>query len=316
LSAYLFFIKLILLPVESEIFFYRLSMRRTGSYSYLFIINPKAGKGRFRKLIPYIKSNFPSHIPYDIVISQFPGEARDMIRKRFDEYDVFVAAGGDGTVNEVSGELINSGKLLGLIAIGSGNGLARSMGIPLDYRKALEVLIKSGTRRIDTIKINDRTFINMAGTGFDGYVARRFEGSGKRGIIPYAKIVPRAIISHKPQVFSIQVDGVKMTKKAYMISIANTTQFGGGAHICPPARPDDGIAHLVILRSFRYFLIPGMAVRLFAGNIQKSKAIEIYHGKNLIISGDKLCTHIDGEPVELGDKLEISVIPESVSIIC
>ena len=101
-----------------------------------------------------------------------------------------------------------------------------------------------------------------------------------------------------------------------MISVANTTQFGGGAHICPPARPDDGIAHLVILKSFKYFLIPGMAVRLFTGNIQKSKALEIYKGKNIIITGDKLCTHIDGEPVELGDKLEISVIPGSVSIIC
>ena len=291
-------------------------MDNPSGHKFLFIVNPKAGKGRFRKLIPLIKSSFPSSIRYDIVISQFPGEARDMIRKWFGEYDVFVAAGGDGTVNEVGSELINTSKHLGIIPIGSGNGLAREMGIPLDPKKALDLLAKAKKKKIDTIKINDRTFINMAGTGFDGYVARRFEDSNKRGIIPYIKLVPQAIINHKPQEFEIEIDGKKISKKAYMVSVANTTQFGGGAHICPPARSDYGIAHLVVLKSFRYYLIPGMAIRLFTGNIEKSRAIEVYQGKEISISGKNLCTHIDGEPVELGDELKISVIPKSVSIIC
>ncbi len=291
-------------------------MRDQDSLRYLFIVNPKAGKGRFKHLIPYIKKEFPQNIPYDIVISQFPGEAREMMQKRLNEYDVFVSAGGDGTVNEVSGELINTGKHLGMIAIGSGNGLARELGIPLNYKRALRVLQKARPRIIDSVRINSRTFINMAGVGFDATIARRFEGFGKRGICPYIRIIPQSLVSYKPQNYEIIIDGRQIFRTAYMVSIANTTQFGGGAHICPPAKPDDGILNIVILNPFRYNRIPGMAYSLFTGRIERSKALEIYSCKKIFIKGDNLCTHIDGEPVELGDELEISIIPQSISVLC
>jgi len=291
-------------------------MLNINNLRYLFIINPKAGKGQFRVLIPHIKNEFPSDIQYDITISQFPGEARNFIQKRMDEYDVFVAAGGDGTVNEVSGELINTGKHLGLVAIGSGNGLAREMGIPLNYHRALRVLQTAKTKVIDAVNINSRSFINMAGVGFDGTIARRFEGFGKRGIWPYMKIVPQAIISYKPREYEIVIDGKSIWRTAFMISLANTTQFGAGAHICPPARPDDGIIHIVVLKPFKYNHIPGMAYYLFTRQIDRSKAIEIFSGKEVIIRGKDLCAHIDGEPVELGDELKASIIPASVSVIC
>ena len=159
-------------------------MVRESNLRYLFIVNPKAGKGRFKKLIPLIKNWFPKNIPYDIVISQFPGEARDMIGKRFEEYDVFVAAGGDGTVNEVSAELVNTDKHLGIIPIGSGNGLARSMGIPLNYWRSIRRLYKGKPRLIDTVRVNSRSYINMAGVGIEGSITRKFEEAGKRGIAP------------------------------------------------------------------------------------------------------------------------------------
>jgi len=101
-----------------------------------------------------------------------------------------------------------------------------------------------------------------------------------------------------------------------VLFIANTTQFGGGAHICPPARPVDGIINLVILKPFKYIRIPGMTYLLFTRHIEKSRAIEIFSGRKINIKGKNLITHIDGEPVELGDELEISVIPRSISVIC
>jgi len=286
------------------------------SFRYLFIVNPKAGKGRFKSLIPYIKNEFPKYIPYDIAISQFPGEARDMIRKRFNEYDVFVAAGGDGTVNEVSSELIHTDKHLGVIAIGSGNGLARELGIPLNYRRALRILQKARSRIIDTIQINSRTFINMAGVGFDATIAQRFEGFGKRGIWSYVKIAPQALVAYKPGKYFIRVDDREFSRNAYMLSIANTTQFGGGAHICPAAKPDDGIIHLVVLKPFKYNSILWMTYLLFTRRIDRSRAIEIYSGKGIFISGENLVTHIDGEPVDLGNELDIRIIPKSISILC
>jgi diacylglycerol kinase (ATP) len=291
-------------------------MVSNNSFRYLFIVNPKAGKGRFKKLIPHIKKELPTHIPYDIVISQFPGEAKRIIRKNFSEYDVFVAAGGDGTVNEVSSELINTDKHLGIIAIGSGNGLARALSIPINYSKALNTLLRANPKIIDSIRINNRTFINMAGVGFDATIAQRFEGFGKRGIEPYAKLTFKTIFSYKPRDYNISIDNKQIARTAYMLSIANTSQFGGGAHICPPAKPNDGIIHLTILNPFRYTNIPIMAYNLFTKRIEQSKAVEIFAGKEILIKGEKLCTHIDGEPVELGDELEIHIIPKSISILC
>ena len=291
-------------------------MRKVSNLRYLFIVNPKAGKGRFKKLIPLIKKEFPKNITYDIVISQFPGEASDMIRRRFDEYDVFVAAGGDGTVNEVSAELINSDKHLGLVAIGSGNGLARELGVPLNMRRALKVLQKARPRIIDTIRMNTRTFINMAGVGIDATIARRFEGFGKRGIWPYIKIAPKTFFSYDPRNYDIRIDEKELNVKAYMVSIANTTQFGGGAHICPSADPSDGLINIVVLKPFNYLRIPRMTYQLFTRRMEKSSAIDVYPGKEIIIKGTDLCAHIDGEPVELGDELNISIIPGSISVLC
>ena len=291
-------------------------MVKESNFRYLFIVNPKAGKGRFKKLIPMIKNWFPKTIPYDIAISQFPGEARDMIRKRFDEYDVFVAAGGDGTVNEISAELINTDKYLGVLPIGSGNGLARSMGIPLNYWRSIRRLHKGTVKVIDSVRVNSRTYINMAGVGFEGTIARKFEDGGKRGIGPYIKMVPPVLLKYKAQNYQIWIDGNFIERKAYTVSIANTTQHGGGAHICPVAEPDDGMIHAVILKPFKYIWILGMAHKLFTRRIHKSKAIEIFDGKKITIKGDNLCFHMDGEPVELGNELNFEVIPNSISIIC
>jgi len=290
-------------------------MGNTRHFRYLFIINPKAGKGRFKKLIPHIKNWFPKEIQYDIVISQFPGEARKMIRKRFDEYDVFVAAGGDGTVNEVSSELVKTDKHLGVIAIGSGNGLARSLGIPLNYRRSLRRLQRARYRLIDTVKLNSRTYINMAGVGFEGKIARRFEDGGKRGIWPYIKLFPQSLVSYKPKLYDLIIDGQEMRTRAYTISVANTSQHGGGAHICPMAKPDDGIIHVVVLKPFKYIWLPTMAYKLFSRRMHKSKAIEVYNGQKIIIKGDNLNPHIDGEPIDVGDELHFEVVPKSVSVI-
>jgi diacylglycerol kinase family enzyme len=156
----------------------------------------------------------------------------------------------------------------------------------------------------------------MAGVGFEGSIARKFEDGGKRGIGPYIKMVPKSIIKYKPKEYNICVDGNEISRQAYTVSVANTTQHGGGAHICPLAKPDDGIINVVILKPFKYIWMPGLAYKLFTRNIHKSRAIEVHDGKQIVIKGQNLCAHIDGEPIELGDELVFEVKPRSISVIC
>ncbi len=281
----------------------------------LFIINPVSGVGRQKKVEKHL-SKYDDFFVYDIKYTKAPKHAIELSKNASSKYDIVIAVGGDGSVNEVGQGLINTNTALGIIPTGSGNGLARFLKLPLKIPQALDVIKKTNIKKIDTIIANNMFCLNITGIGFDALISHKFAKYGKRGFSSYLKIVISEYQKYKTQNYDIEIDGKKYTKNAFLISFANSSQFGNNAHISPMAIIDDGLIDISFLKKFPYLAMFNIGIRLFAKNIHKSKYNEIIRAKQIEINGvNKLIGHIDGEPVDFGKNLKIKIIPKSLNVI-
>ncbi len=283
----------------------------------LFIINPTAGNKTSNLTHDKILSILqPETFSFDISYTKPNFLADKIVKENLEKYDVFVAVGGDGTINEVGKELIGTNKKMAIIPAGSGNGLARSLGIPMQTFKALEVIKRMSSIRIDAIKVNDNYFFNMAGVGFDAYIARKFQGKKKRGLGGYAKLVARKFFNYKGKKYRIVMNGHSYHEKAFLISFANTSQYGNNAHIAPMAKYNDGVFELCVVKDFPRWKTPELAVRLFKKTIHHSP---YYYSKSLedleIKRNGKIVTHLDGESRIFKKSIKIRVIPKALKVI-
>jgi diacylglycerol kinase family enzyme len=204
---------------------------------------------------------------------------------------------------------------MAIIPAGSGNGLARHLKIPLNMKKAMNVINASKKTRIDTIQFNNETFINMAGIGFDAHIGTEFAKFGKRGLSTYLKLTMREFPKYKAQNFELIVDGKTIHKKAFLISFANGSQWGNNAHIAPLADIADGFMDIAILKDFSFLKIGTIAYRLLSKTIHQSTLLEIIRAKEVIIKQPGTIAHIDGEPIEVGNTISIKVNPLSLKVI-
>ena len=283
----------------------------------LFIINPMLEK-RLGLKVQYLIADFlnPSLFDPSIVYSDFPGHARDLARKNLDKYHVIVAGGGDGTVNEIGSQLIHSKVILGILPMGSGKGMARSLGIPLDMRKAIQTLNDLNVIKIDTGLANQFRFINIAGIGFDAAVAHAYARKSSRGFFTYAFQSARNLFHYKNVPVQIKTGQIDMSTSAFLLSFANSSQWGYGALISPHASTADGLLDLCLLKNFPRILSPILVIKLFNGSIHRSKFIDILPVKQAEIGGcDKYIGHIDGEPIEFTAPIKITVDPASLKVI-
>ncbi len=279
----------------------------------IFILNPKAGIvgiSRFVKLLEKYKNEF------DYCTFSNIDAFRNFIKSGKDKYDTFIAAGGDGTVNSLACELIDSGKILGVLPIGSGNGFAREMG----FRKRLRSLIKDirakESFKIDVLYINDRPSINVSGIGLDSLVAHEFQNLSRRGIWNYGLSALKVVSRIKPFNVSISFDNNKIKDQFFMVSVANTRQFGSNAFLAPMALPDDGKYNLVLVRPFPKILTPFFVIRLLTGTLRESKYVKYFESENLVqIRSEEKRGHIDGEPVMLDDTISVSMKKNSLRIL-
>lgn len=283
----------------------------------LFIVNPISGTGKQKKLNAILaKALDYNQFSQTIVYTEHAGHATELSRKAIGQYDIVIAVGGDGTVNEVVKGLAGSQTIMGIIPVGSGNGLARHLNIPMKMEEAVKVINKQLVERIDTVKINNELSVNVSGVGFDAHVAHKFSKNGKRGSIPYVKIAATEFQQYKTQAYKIVADGKPMFRNAFMISLANSTQFGNNALISPEAKIDDGLVDICIMSEFPKVEAPALAARLFNRTMHKSKFIEIVRARKVEIdTNHPIVCHIDGEPVVFDDMLDIEVQPASLSII-
>ena len=283
----------------------------------LFIINPILEKRRGIKVKQLISNALdPALFEPSIVYSEYPGHARDLARDGLDRYRVMVAGGGDGTVNEIGSQLIHSKTILGILPMGSGKGLARSLGIPLDIRKALQTINDLKIMKIDTGLANQFRFINMAGIGFDAAIAHAYAQKSGRGFFTYAFQSAKNLFHFKSVPVRIKTDQMDRSTPAFLLSFANSNQWGYGALISPHASMADGLLDLCLLKNFPRILSPLLVLKLFSGTIHRSGFIEILPIKQAEIRGyDRYMGHIDGEPVEFAAPIKIKVDPGSLNVI-
>lgn len=232
------------------------------------------------------------------------------------DVDVLVAVGGDGTVNEISRAMVGSDKVLGILPNGSGNGLARELRIAMDHRKAVEILLRHNVRRIDTCTANGDPFFVTCGIGFDGKVSENFALSETRGLPAYAKEVLHLYLKYKPADFRILIDEREVTSRAFLVAVANASQYGFNAFIAPDASMVDGLLDVTVVQEFAQAEGPKIVLQLFSKDITESQHVRSYRGREITISSNQpLPYHIDGEPKEPTESLRISVVPSSLNVI-
>lgn len=282
----------------------------------LFIINPVSGT-KDKNLLPQLVSQvLDEAFLTETVYTRYRGHATELAATAAHlGYDAVVACGGDGTVHEVGVALIRSETALGIVPVGSGNGLARHHSIPMGIREALEVIRNFHVTPMDTGTVNNIPFLGVAGLGFDALIGKKFARLPRRGFITYLKIVLREYFSYREKKVRIRFKGKKLVRRVLMLTIANSSQFGNNAVIAPGARTDDGQLQLCLVRKFSLWQAPWFAWLLFRGKSNQSRYIESYQVRKVEILHKIKRIHLDGEPVSAGRKLQVAVRPGSLSII-
>lgn len=283
----------------------------------LFIVNPISGTGKQNNFTKVIDRELDKNIfDYNIEYTQYKGHATTIAAKAISNYDYVVAVGGDGTVNEVAKGLINGNVIMGIIPVGSGNGLARHLQIPMFLRPAIQILNKRDVICIDTATINNEQFVNVAGIGFDAHVAHLYANTVKRGPVPYIVMATNEFYNYKPMQYQITIEGKLYTPKAFLISFANSAQFGNNAYISPHALINDGLIDVCILKEFPKVEAPQLAIKLFNKRLDKSRYMDIIRATKItIVAQNNIKGHIDGEPVDFGNNIDIKVVQSSLNMI-
>lgn len=285
-----------------------------------FIVNPASGTNRNRSQeIPELigKHLDQSLFEWNIVINSEVGKGISLSKEASElGSEIVVAVGGDGTVNEVARGLSGTKAILGIIPAGSGNGLARYLGIPIDIVQSITLLNLGKSTKIDTVSINESLFLSIAGVGFDALVADKFAQANRRGFFSYFRIASREYPYYKPRKYIMDIDGEIVKRRALFISFANSDQFGYNTTIAPTADITDGLMDVCIVRKIPMFKAPLIATMLIAKKIDQSQYVEIIKAKQVSLRRRKNeVINIDGEPVMLTRDLFIKVNPQALQVI-
>ncbi|MFA6923440.1 MAG: diacylglycerol kinase family protein [Bacteroidales bacterium] len=285
----------------------------------LFVLNPVSVGKRNKNISEKIKSIIGEKINHKIIIWENAKHDIGSIVKaemNKENYDLIVAVGGDGTANEIASVLTNTNVTFALIPSGSGNGLARHLKIPMKPDDALHLLLNGKVKNIDTCYINEHPFFCTSGIGFDAHIGKLFVNSVERGFNSYLKIVINEVFNYKPKLYELEIDGNKISVKAFLITFANANQYGNNAVIAPEADIQDGIIEVTVIKPFNVFQAIIMAVRLFARNINKSCCVETYKAKNIkLFSVENNVIHFDGEQGEISGNLELKNHKQSLRVL-
>jgi len=284
----------------------------------LFIINPiSGGKGKLR--IPDFIDKYldKDRFNANFVFSEYVGHASELADEAAGKnFDVIVAAGGDGTINEIATMVLKHKITLGILPLGSGNGLARFLNIPKNLQQAIKVINNFKTDNIDTAEFNGKCFFNLAGMGFDAYLSAAFSKDKKRGLLGYVKLGFQEVFNYKPEHYIINIDDRVVEREAFAISIANSSQYGNDVFISPHASVKDGLLDVCIIKPFPLFKLPVLSYVMLKGTAETSDMIEIIRGKNIKIHRKQAGpVHVDGEPLQMGENIAVNINPLSLNVI-
>lgn len=284
----------------------------------VFIHNPKSGTYRLIPVIPIIE-RFVNREIYDfsIVSTQYKGHAKELAQEyAAKSYDAVIAVGGDGTVNEVGCGLIGTNTALGIIPCGSGNGLARHMGIPMDPYKAVKWLDKSTFTKIDYGMMENQPFFCTCGVGFDAKVSDSFSKSSSRGVLTYLESIMKEIATYHNDIYKLSFDNSSETFEAFFITCANADQWGNNAYIAPSASLQDGVLDVIAAYPFSVIDAPLIAFQLFNKQIDKNPNVSVRKCKRVTITrNNEGPAHFDGEPVIMGKEIHIEIIHKGLNVL-
>ena len=284
------------------------------------LVNPKSGLGTsFESFWGAVEEHFGGDAD---VTYQFSRDVADGRRKAEravrDGVDAVLVAGGDGMVNSIGAELVGTATALGVIPTGSGNGFARHFGIPLDLSGAIRALARAKRRPIDVGTANGRPFFVTCSLAWDAAIARRFESFPFRGIAPYVFAAAAELITYEDQPIHVALDGgpAQVFSNPILFTVANLTQYGGGAQIAPKARPDDGLMELVVaLRPDLPLLLINIA-RLFNGTLDQLPQVTTRRFRQMDLHRLRATPiQLDGELVEAGREVFIRLLPKALSVL-
>lgn len=276
----------------------------------VFVYNPISGSRRLIPVVPIIE-RFTDTDLYDfsIVSTQYKGHATELAREYAARgYDAVIAVGGDGTVNETGCGLIGTDTALGIIPCGSGNGLARHLGIPMDPYKAVKWLDKSIFTEIDYGMMDHQPFFCTCGVGFDAKVSDSFSKSGSRGVLTYLESIMKEIATYHNETYKLSFDNSSETFEAFFITCANADQWGNNAYVAPTASLQDGLLDVIAAHPFSVVDAPLIAFQLFNRQIDRNPNVSVRKCRELTITRiQEGPAHYDGEPVTLGREIHIEL---------
>ena len=296
----------------------------------VFIVNPVSGSSRKRNIGEEIVSCLDMDGEaygeggscgegglYEIVYTQRPKHASELARSAAKEgVPVVVAVGGDGTVNEVASAVTGSSSAMGIIPSGSGNGLARHLGIPQDVKKAVRKILEGKTIAIDYGLLNRKMFFCTCGCGFDAEVGWKF--GGKRGRSSYIRTVMKEFFRYSPSHYEIEDSegNTVFDSKAFLVTAANASQWGNNAYVAPGASVQDGLLDLVVVEPFSMLTAASLSWRIFHRSLLKSGKVRHFSGKAFTVRRSEAgLVHLDGEPLFAPEEIDISVCPKGLKII-
>ncbi|MFN0215725.1 MAG: diacylglycerol/lipid kinase family protein [Saprospiraceae bacterium] len=299
--------------IKNELLAYLLRPQRI-----VFIVNPKAGTN----LQKHIRDNVDEYLnhkkfEYGIWLTKREGHAAELAQKAIREgYEIIVAVGGDGSINEVASALIGSETILGIIPAGSGNGLAMHLGYGRNIDEAIKKLNSAEVQIIDCGTMNDRPFFNIAGVGFDGFVSNQMKGSHWRGFLPYFLKSVEAGLTYTARDCRIEIDDKILELKCFAISIANGPMYGYNFQIAPDARLDDGLFEVVIMKDaprWQYFAaVPSM----LNNKIYEAEFVEHYTARQVkIFAEGENHVHLDGEGIVVNGGLTFEMKPSALKVL-
>lgn len=282
------------------------------------IINPVSGTSSKQDLPTKIAKKLdPKKFNVHIFITGYAGHGSEIAMLAIeDKADYVIAVGGDGTVNEVARTLIHSDTVLGIIPMGSGNGLGRELNISTDAKKALDIILEENIAEIDYGKANGHIFFCTCGVGFDAAIAEKVSGKKNRGSLMYVKNMFETFFQQKPETYEIILPEGTIKDKAFIVTCANASQYGYNAHIAPHANIQDGLMNIAIVKPLSILDVPQTTVQLFTRNLDDNKnMIEIMTKEATIIREKEGVMHIDGDPIQTGKEIHVEIIQKGLKIL-
>lgn len=285
----------------------------------VFVINPISGDKDKSKLIEHIKNQTEKH-HFDYQIYRTKGKNDDeQLSALIDRYQpqIAVAAGGDGTVNLVARTIKYKNICLGIIPLGSANGMATEFNIPDNFKSAFDILFHGKKRKIDTFLVNDKyTGIHLGDIGLNAKIVYRFEQEKTRGFFGYIRQFFREFHNYRPKHFTFIQDGKRFNQKAEMVIIANAKKYGTGAEINPLGKIDDGKLNICIVKPYPFWEIFTAIVLIFSSNFHKFHYVDFIETEQItILNLDNEVLQIDGEILDRPDEINIKIEKHSITVI-